>query len=97
MNTSLVLMNISIVILNPAIVQVNTTVVLVITTIVIVNTTIVLVNITVVLVNNRVLDGVGPVDNRPSTVKLHHFVRERKNIARIAKRCPENISSVVKV
>ena len=24
------------------------------------------------------LDGVGPVDNRPSTVKLHHFVRKRK-------------------
>ena len=24
------------------------------------------------------LDGVGPVDNRPSTAKLHHFVREKK-------------------
>jgi hypothetical protein len=23
------------------------------------------------------LDGVGPVDNRPSTDKLHHFVREK--------------------
>ena len=26
----------------------------------------------------RYLDGVGPVDNRPSTDKLHHFVREKK-------------------
>ena len=25
------------------------------------------------------LDGVGPVDNRPSTDKLHHFVRKKKN------------------
>ena len=25
------------------------------------------------------LDGVGPVDNRPSTNKLHHFVRKKKN------------------
>ena len=24
------------------------------------------------------LDGVGPVDNRPSTNKLHHFVQKRK-------------------
>ena len=24
------------------------------------------------------LDGVGPVDNRPSTDKLHHFVRKKK-------------------
>ena len=24
------------------------------------------------------LDGVGPVDNRPSTDKLHHFVRNKK-------------------
>ena len=24
------------------------------------------------------LDGVGPVDNRPSTDKLHHFVRRKK-------------------
>ena len=24
------------------------------------------------------LDGVGPVDKRPSTDKLHHFVREKK-------------------
>ena len=27
---------------------------------------------------NSKLDGVGPVDNRPSTDKLHHFVRKRK-------------------
>ena len=26
----------------------------------------------------RKLDGVGPVDNRPSTDKLHHFVRRKK-------------------
>ena len=26
----------------------------------------------------RKLDGVGPVDNRPSTDKLHHFVRKKK-------------------
>ena len=26
------------------------------------------------------LDGVGPVDNRPSTDKLHHFVRKKKII-----------------
>ena len=26
------------------------------------------------------LDGVGPVDNRPSTNKLHHFVQKNKNI-----------------
>ena len=25
------------------------------------------------------LDGVGPVDDRPSTDKLHHFVRRKKN------------------
>ena len=24
------------------------------------------------------LDGVGPVDNRPSTNKLHHFVQKKK-------------------
>ena len=24
------------------------------------------------------LDGVGPVDNRPSTDKLHHFVNKKK-------------------
>ena len=24
------------------------------------------------------LDGVGPVDNRPSTDKLHHFVRKKR-------------------
>ena len=24
------------------------------------------------------LDGVGPVDNRPSTDKLHHFVKKTK-------------------
>ena len=24
------------------------------------------------------LDGVGPVDNRPSTTKLHHFVRKKR-------------------
>ena len=27
---------------------------------------------------DRKLDGVGPVDNRPSTDKLHHFVRRKK-------------------
>ena len=26
------------------------------------------------------LDGVGPVDNRPSTDKLHHFVRKKEEI-----------------
>ena len=26
------------------------------------------------------LDGVGPVDNRPSTDKLHHFVKKKKII-----------------
>ena len=26
------------------------------------------------------LDGVGPVDNRPSTNKLHHFVRFKKKL-----------------
>ena len=31
-----------------------------------------------VLVNK--LDGVGPVDNRPSTHKLHHFVKKKKKI-----------------
>ena len=25
------------------------------------------------------LDGVSPVDNRPSTVKLHHIVKKKKN------------------
>jgi hypothetical protein len=24
------------------------------------------------------LDGVGPVDNRPSTDRLHHFVRKKR-------------------
>ena len=28
---------------------------------------------------NIKLDGVGPVDNRPSTDKLHHFVKKKKN------------------
>ena len=28
--------------------------------------------------NGTKLDGVGPVDNRPSTDKLHHFVRKNK-------------------
>ena len=28
----------------------------------------------------RKLDGVGPVDNRPSTNKLHHFVQKKKKI-----------------
>ena len=28
------------------------------------------------------LDGVGPVDNRPSTDKLHHFVKKNKEITR---------------
>ena len=27
---------------------------------------------------DKKLDGVGPVDNRPSTDKLHHFVRKKK-------------------
>ena len=27
---------------------------------------------------HKQLDRVGPVDNRPSTNKLHHFVRKRK-------------------
>ena len=27
--------------------------------------------------NKNKLDGVGPVDNRPSTDKLHHFVRKK--------------------
>ena len=27
----------------------------------------------------RKLDGVGPVDNRPSTNKLHHFIQKKKN------------------
>ena len=26
------------------------------------------------------LDGVGPVDNRPSTGKLHHFLKKKKII-----------------
>ena len=26
------------------------------------------------------LDGVGPVDNRPFTDKLHHFVRKKKDL-----------------
>ena len=29
--------------------------------------------------NVRKLDGVGPVDNRPSTDKLHYFVKKNKN------------------
>ena len=28
--------------------------------------------------DNRKLDGVGPVDNRPSTDKVHHFVWKKK-------------------
>ena len=35
----------------------------------------------VLLIKNpsiRKLDGVGPVDNRPSTATLHHFVRKKK-------------------
>ena len=28
----------------------------------------------------RELDGVGPVDNRPSTDKLHHFVQTKKKL-----------------
>ena len=28
----------------------------------------------------RKLDGVGPIANRPSTDKLHHFVRQKKNL-----------------
>ena len=30
------------------------------------------------LVKNK-LDGVGPVDNRPSTDKLHHFVKKQES------------------
>jgi hypothetical protein len=30
------------------------------------------------VVVKKKLDGVGPVDNRPSTDKLHHFVRGKK-------------------
>ena len=30
----------------------------------------------------RKLDGVGPVNNRPSTDKLHHFVQKKKNVTR---------------
>ena len=26
------------------------------------------------------LDGVGPIDNRPYTDKLHHFVKKKKNV-----------------
>ena len=40
------------------------------------------------------LDGVGPVDNRPSPEKLHHFV---KNIARIANRCPSKFCSTLHI
>jgi hypothetical protein len=29
-------------------------------------------------IGRRKLDGVGPVDNRPSTDKLHHFVQKKK-------------------
>ena len=29
------------------------------------------------VLNERKLDGVGPVDNRPSTKKLHHFVKKQ--------------------
>jgi hypothetical protein len=28
--------------------------------------------------NKRKLDGVGPVDNKPSTHKLHYFVRKKR-------------------
>ena len=31
------------------------------------------------------LDGVGPVDNRPSTDKLHHFVQKKKIKKKIKK------------
>ena len=30
------------------------------------------------LKKKRKLDGVGPVDNRPSTDKIHHFVKKKK-------------------
>ena len=30
-------------------------------------------------VANYKLDGVGPVDNKPSTDKLHHFVQKKLN------------------
>ena len=30
------------------------------------------------LLNVSKLDGLGPVDNRPSTNKLHHFVKKKK-------------------
>ena len=30
------------------------------------------------LPKTRKLDGVGPIDNRPFTDKLHHFVRKKK-------------------
>ena len=28
--------------------------------------------------NDKKLDGVGPVDNRPTTIRLHHFVQKKK-------------------
>ena len=31
-------------------------------------------------IGNKKLDGVGPVDNRHSTYKLHHFVKKRRRI-----------------
>ena len=30
------------------------------------------------VISPKQLDGVGPVDNRPLTAKLHHFVRKNK-------------------
>ena len=33
------------------------------------------------------IDGVGPVDNRPSTDKLHHFVRKKIKIYIIIVTC----------
>ena len=32
--------------------------------------------------NQTKLDGVGPVDNGPSTDKLHHFVKKKENVTR---------------
>ena len=31
-----------------------------------------------IVVDMKKLDGVGPVDNRPSTDKLHHFVQKKE-------------------
>ena len=35
-------------------------------------------NIWIWLLSEWKLDGVGPVDNRPSTDKLHHFVQKKR-------------------